>query len=458
MTLRPYQLDFRDRLRAAFAEGHSRVLGVSPTGSGKTVIFANTVKGAVERGNSCVVIAHRSEILDQISRALSTIGVKHGFIQAGKPYVPMPVMVASIQTLARRVNSLPQPKLTVWDEAHHCVSSQYMTVLAAWSEAKVLGVTATPERLDGRGLGTIFTSMVLGPSTQWLIDNRFLARPIYFAPQQQIDMSGIRTVAGDYSKGDLAELMDTPKITGDAVAHYRRYAAGKPAIAFCVTVKHAEDVAAGFRAAGFNAASIDGSLEDNERRQRVKDLQSGAIQVMTSCELVSEGFDLPAVSAAILLRHTKSLSLHLQQIGRALRPKPDGGPAVILDHVGNCLRHGLAEEQREWSLEGRTARKAKEKPVETKQCKKCYAMFAGAQCPQCGHVNPVKPREIETADGELKQLDPEEIKERLAARRQEGMCKSLADFQALAKARGYKPGWAYHRWQARQGKQGKAAA
>lgn len=451
MTLRPYQVTLRDEMRLAYRQGSKRVLAVSPTGSGKTCLFALTVKSAAERGSRCTIVVHRAEIIEQISRTLTAVGVKHGFIQAGKSRLEAPVMVASVQTLARRLQEVTPPDFVVVDECHHSVSAQYISMFAAWPNARFLGVTATPERLDGRGLGEVFDRMVLGPSSQWLIDNGFLARPVYYAPKQAIDLSGVRKLAGDFHKGDLDELMAKPTIIGDAISHYRKLANGLPAVAFCVSVAHAEAIAEAFNRFGIPAASIDGSMSPETRKDRVNGLASGAIRVLTSCELISEGFDLPSVGAAILLRPTQSLALHLQQIGRALRPKAPGnaGQAIILDHVSNCLRLGLAEDHREWDLAGRAKRKSREKPPETKQCESCFAIFSGRSCPQCGTERKVVEREIEVADGELVKLDREAAYIR---RREEGSCQTLQDFQKLAAARGYARGWAYHRWKARQGR------
>jgi len=335
---------------------------------------------------------------------------------------------------------------------HHAVSKTYIEVFARWPEAKFIGVTATPERLDGKGLGSMFDRMVMGPSVQWLIDNGFLARPVYYAPRETPDLSHVHKVAGDFDRAETEEIIDTPRITGDAVIHYRRFCGGQRAVAFCISVAHAQHVAEQFCAAGVPAASIDGSLDPEVRAQRVADLTAGKILVLTSCELISEGFDLPAVNAAILLRPTHSLSMHLQQLGRALRPYPGKTHATILDHVGNCLRHGLAEQERAWDLEGREKRTKKSTPVETKQCSKCFAIFTGTVCPQCGQQREVTGREVEEVDGELQRLSIEDIAAKREARREEGKCRTLEDFKALARERGYKPGWAYFRWQARQRK------
>ena len=452
MELRPYQNQLANDIRGAFGSGANRPLAVSPTGSGKTVLFSYITSQVLKRGSRVIIIAHRREILDQISATLKRVGVPHGFIQAGKSASTQPAMVASIQTLARRLDTIPAPDLVIIDEAHHSVSKSYVQMFAAWPTAKFIGVTATPERLDGKGLGAMFDRMVMGPSVQWLIDNGFLAQPVYYAPREVVDLSQVHTIAGDFDRSETEEIVDTPRITGDAVTHYVRFCNRQRAVAFCISVAHAQHVADTFNSCGIPSASIDGTLDPEVRKQRVEDLTAGKILVLTSCELISEGFDLPAVNAAILLRPTQSLSMHLQQVGRALRPYPGKANAIILDHVGNCLRHGLAEQERDWDLSGREKRLKKSSLVETKQCSKCFAIFAGTVCPQCGSQREIAAREIEEVDGELQRLSIEDISKKREERREEGKCKTLDDFRALAKQRGYKLGWAFFRWQARQRK------
>ena len=452
MELRPYQNQLANDIRGAFGSGANRPLAVSPTGSGKTVLFSYITSQVLKRGSRVIIVAHRREILDQISATLKRVGVPHGFIQAGKSASIQPAMVASIQTLARRLDTVPAPDLVIIDEAHHSVSKSYVQMFAAWPTAKFIGVTATPERLDGKGLGAMFDRMVMGPSVQWLIDNGFLAQPVYYAPREVVDLSQVHTVAGDFDRSEAEEIVDTPRITGDAVTHYVRFCNRQRAVAFCISVAHAQHVADTFNSCGIPSASIDGTLDPEVRKQRVEDLTAGKILVLTSCELISEGFDLPAVNAAILLRPTHSLSMHLQQVGRALRPYPGKTNAIILDHVGNCLRHGLAEQERDWDLSGREKRLKKSSLVETKQCSKCFAIFAGTVCPQCGSQREIAVREIEEVDGELQRLSIEDISKKREERREEGKCKTLDDFRALAKLRGYKLGWAFFRWQARQRK------
>ena len=448
IQLRDYQSASADELRSGYRAGLRRQLLVSPTGSGKTVLFAFVTKNSVQKGNRVMIIAHRSEILGQISRTLKTVGVDHGMIQSGVRSDPSKMVhVASVQTLVNRFDDIATPDFIVLDEAHHAAAGTWVKVFARYNEARYLGVTATPERLDGRGLNEFFDRLVLGPSVQWLIDNKFLARPRYFAPEVTPDLSSVRKMAGDFSKSESEEIMDKPSITGDAVAHYKRHLYPRTAVAFCVSLAHAEHVAECFRSSGVTAAVIDGKLSDDERTKRVTDLASGQIKVLVSCELISEGFDLPSTGGAILLRPTASVAMCLQQIGRALRPKADGSEAVILDHVGNVLRHGLAEEPREWTLEGRVAKKrTKEAVLETRQCTTCFCIFAGLKCPECGVERASKVREIEQREGELRELEVQKMAEAREARIQVGRAQSYEDLVAIEKARGYKRGWAFHRW------------
>ena len=287
-----------------------------------------------------------------------------------------------------------------------------------------------------------------------LVERGYLSRPVVYAPKVQLDLSGIRTLGGDFEKGALAAAMDRPAIHGDAVRHYRQYCAGAPTIAFCVSVAHAEHVADAFRAAGYQAASIDGTLDDRTRRQRIEDLGAGRLHVLTSCEIISEGTDIPVVGGALLLRPTQSLALSLQQIGRALRPYPGKERAVIIDAVGNVLRHGHPLEDRQWSLDSKPRRQRQGEDVDRttiRVCPHCECVHPPAPaCPSCGHQYPRQARHIEQVDDALVEVKPDD--RRLALRRQQAQCKTLEDLRELAAAHGYKPGWANAIWNHRQEK------
>lgn len=371
IALRDYQTEGVAKIRASLRD-HRRVLFVLSTGGGKTVIFTFIAESASAKGNDIMIVAHRQEIVEQISSALDAMGVRHGMIMPGRTMTGDRVQVAMVQTIARRLDTIKKPPaLLIVDEAHHGVAGQWRKVTEAFPAAKILGVTATPERLDGKGLSDAFDDMVRGPGTKWLIEAGHLAGFDYFAPPSQVDFTAIRTRMGEYALDDLAAAMDRATITGDAVQHYREALAGRPAIAFCVTVEHAVHVAEQFRSAGIAAASVDGSMDKALRRDRIRALADGRLHVLTSCDLISEGVDVPVCAGAILLRPTKSLGMHLQQIGRVLRRKPDGSRAVILDHVGNVSRHGLPDADRNWSLAGR---KKKESAPGVRTCRLCYAV------------------------------------------------------------------------------------
>lgn len=409
IRLRPYQEQFIAGLRASLAQ-HKSVLGVAPTGSGKTVCFSYIASRARERGKRIGIFAHRAELLDQISRTLKQFNVPHGMITAGMSVDRRhSVFVCSAQTYARRGVQVPPFDLGIIDEAHHCTSgSTWGKCMERSPGARWIGVTATPERLDGRGLGETFEDMVLGPITADLIAEGNLCKYRLFSPSH-IDLSAVRTLAGDFKKDESEAVVDKPAITGDVVKHYRKHLNGKPTVVFCISVAHAQHVAEEFRAQGFSAASVDGKMDKGSRAAVIEDFSQGRLSILTSADLISEGFDVPGIHGAILLRPTKSLALYIQQVGRALRTCEGKEVAIILDHVGNCERHGLPDDPREWSLEGRSKAKASAPSETTRECETCFCRFSLflRQCPECGFVVETKAREIEQRDGELKEVDLE---------------------------------------------------
>jgi superfamily II DNA or RNA helicase len=393
------------------------------------------------RGNSVAILVHRRELLHQASRALTALDVRHARLEAGRPTPSHRVIVASVQTLARRLRTVAAPDLVVIDESHHVVAGTWRRIADAWPDAWTLGVTATPERLDGRGLDEAFDALVLGPSMRELISGGYLAEYVAYAPPRE-DLSSLRKRMGDVSQADAAAALDRPRITGDVIDHYRRLGGGQRAIVFATLVEHAQNVAAAFAAAGIPAESIDGTLPQAQRDAVLARFAAGTTRVLTSCEIVSEGFDLPAAGCAILLRPTLSLTVYLQQVGRVLRPS--GERAVILDHVGNVEKHGLPDAPRAWALAGRPKGDA---PPPVKRCLSCFALVAaGARlCPECGSEfrSEQERRPPEQADGHLVEVAAD------AGPRTEAECHTLADWHALARRKGYKPGWAYYRFRER---------
>lgn len=454
MNLRPYQHQAIAEIREAYQSRHRAVLFVLPTGGGKTVVFSHIAEQAAARGNRICVLVHRQELLRQASASLSGLGVRHGLIAANRSMdLSAPVQVASVQTLARRLHKLPAGlfQLLVIDEAHHSNAGTWAKVLQHFGSARVLGVTATPCRSDGRGLNEWYQAMVLGPTPAELTEQGFLAAARVLAPPGP-SMVGLRKRLGDYDLNQAGQILQAGQAMGDCLSHYRRYLDGQTAIAFCCSIAHAEAVAALFNQHGVAAASIDGTMDSSTREQLLSDLGAGRLKVLTSCQLIGEGVDVPSVAGCILLRPTQSVSLHLQMIGRCLRPQPCK-TAVILDHVGNTQRLGHHLEERNWTLDG-TPKLDREKAPSVKVCPACFSAMASAarECPDCGHEFVVERRELQTVDGELQEVTTVDRK------REQAQANTLDELTAIGRRRNMKnpAGWARHVLAARSLRSGKA--
>lgn len=458
LALFDYQQAAIAEVRGAYAAGFTAPLLVLPTGGGKTVCFTYMALKAQEKGLRVLLVAHRRELVGQISQALRAWGVSHGVIRTDAKPTSHSVQVGMAQTLANRIKLDKAGRyrfdLVIVDEAHHATkNSTWGAVLAHNVGAKILGVSATPCRLDGKGLGVdadgFFDAMVIGPSVSELIERGRLAPPVVYAPAQGLDLSGVKRRGGDFVTGQLAAAVDKSAITGDAVAHYRRYCDRQSAIAFTVTVDHAGHVVEQFKAAGYQAAVLTGSTPDRLRAQMIRDLGNGGLHLLASCNVISEGTDIPAVSAAILLRPTASYALAMQQIGRALRVFPGKEKAIILDHADNVRRHGLPTDEVDWSLDGVRKKKAKGEPL-VKTCFECGALVgvSAKACTACGHVFPV-PTNVDVGDldgdgvavreGELVEMTPEMMEQVRRRKRNELIkAKSKDELIALGESRHYK--------------------
>lgn len=441
MSLRPHQQQALDDLRASYRAGKRAPVLVMATGGGKTHTSAEIIRSAVARGRRVWFMAHLREILDTTSAKLTTEGIAHGFIMAGRPESPdLPVHVVMVQTAVRRLDRLPRPDLIVIDECHLAVATTYRQVVEAVGNPTLLGLTATPARLDGRGLSEMFDTLVQSCDTAQLQREGLLVPIRYYAPSRP-DLSGVRTVAGEYAQGEVAERMNKPSITGDAVDHYRKLANSRPCVVFCTNVKHAQDTADAFRQAGYRAIAISGESATEERTQALEGLRTGALDVVVNCQLWVAGVDCPVIGCVILLAPTKSVTKYLQSIGRGLRTAPGKNDLVVLDHAGNAFVHGLPTEARDWTLEGAKKRAKQADDVEpVRQCLRCYFVHAPAPvCPNCGNVHPVKERKLEQKAGDLEEL--QEVKRQ--QRQEVGRAKTIEELRKIAEERGYKIGWVY---------------
>lgn len=458
ISLREYQQEFKDAIAAAWLTVRS-VLAVMPTGGGKTIIFSSIM---FDHPGASAAIVHRKEIVAQISVSLARLGVKHRIIappatvaairrkhyeKVGKNFIDPHAKagVVSVQTLTSPASGrnaalqrwLKQITLCVYDEGHHYVDSglwaKAVDVMAA---AKLLFVTATPERADGLGLGDsadgFAQAMVQGPTTQWLIDEGYLSRFVYRAPSTDLNVQGLAvTASGDFNSKALRARVVESHLVGDVVDQYLKFAPGQQALIFSTDVQTAHEQADAFVARGVNTVALSGKTDQRERETELHRFETGALQAVANVDLFDEGFDVPAASCAILARPTQSLAKFLQMVGRVLRPVyADGydletrqgrldaqaaGPkpfAVIIDPVRNWERHGMPNWPRRWTLAGKDkgSRGAKSDAIPQKVCTACtqpYEAFYVA-CPFCGHVLvPGGRARPEQVDGDLIELDVE---------------------------------------------------
>ena len=454
IQLRDYQLAIIDETRNHLRAGIKSVLIQSATGSGKTALAARMLKTASDKGHGAWFCCHRRELVTQSAITFGNAGVDHGIVAAGfDGDRKRPVQICSIQTLARRWHTLARPRLIIWDECHHVAAASWGKVHAQFPDAVHIGLTATPERLDGTGLGVWFNKIVYGPPVRQLIDDGYLSDYRLFAPSA-INTAGVHSKYGDFVKSELNKVVDKPRITGDAIQHYKKYCEGKRALIFAVSIEHSQHIVEQFNSAGIRAEHVDGTTESSERDSIFRRFIAGQTLALSNVEIAGEGVDIPAVEAAILLRPTQSLAMYLQQVGRALRPAVDKTHAIILDHAGNSARHGLPDDPREWSLVGTKSSKAKAEPddVKVKQCPMCYATVRQhvSSCRHCGHVFVTVGREVEKVDGELAEVNIRE--QRIQMRAEQAQASSLEELIRIGKLRGYKnpAGWAMHVWGARR--------
>lgn len=368
-TLRRYQRRDIKSLRVAWKRAR-RVLYAAATGSGKTMVFARIVADCVEAGERCLILVHRREILEQTWNKLIDDGLdptQIGLIFRDDPRTDprAPVQLASIDTLVRR--NFPRNIRRIFiDEAHHAVSKKFETVLRHYPLARVMGVTATPVRLDGKPLGDAFDVLVVGEPVEKLIEGGWLAKPeVWTKPGwKKPDLRGLNVSrsTGDYVPKALGERMSRRKIVGDIVGHWKEHANGRPTVAFAASVKHAESIRKAFVRRGHAAALLTGLTSREDRVRMFGELGAGRLIVIT-CDVLSEGWDLPKVKCAILARPTRSLALYRQQVGRIMRASGRLKP-VVLDHAGNALVHGLPHRTLEWSLESEMKKRGGAPPVE----------------------------------------------------------------------------------------------
>ena len=460
-ALRPYQRAAVAEVEAAFADGARSPLLVMPTGAGKTVVASGLIQQATDAGERALFLAPRRELILQASRSLDRTGVAHGVLLAGADHLRSlysPVQVASIDTLLarmvrRRRLDLVAPQLVLVDEAHLAITRTRTALLARWPDARIVGLTATPTRRDGRALGMTFDQLIEPITVAELTELGYLVPARYFAPSEP-DLERIRTVAGEYNLGDLDRAMNRADLVGDIVQHWLAHAAGRRTVVFCTSIDHSAAMAQAFLRAGIAAEHVDANTPQTLREQTFARFEAGATMVLCNVLLASYGFDLPELSCVVMARPTKSLMLHLQMIGRGLRTADGKRDCLVLDHAGNVHRHGFAADPREWTLQGKRSivehepRSSSRVDREAKHitCHDCSAVFTGTRtCPECGYYLAPRGREVQTLDGRLVEIGAHlapDLHERAAF---------YLQLRGYAAERGYRDGWAAHQYRERFG-------
>lgn len=439
IALYPYQLAAVAEARRRAAAGVRRLCIVAPTGAGKSVIAAHVAASAATKGSRCLFLAHRLELVEQLSGKLDLAGLDHGIIQGAheRTRPGLPVQVASVPTLARR-GVLPGADLVVVDECHHTPSASFRRIVESYPEATLLGFTATPYRLDGRGLKDFFDEAVHVAHLDELITAGFLVPPIVLAPSEP-DVTMVRRTGGDFNARELAAVVDRPKLIGDIVATWLSRAAGRTTVVFATSIEHSRHIVSAFLEAGVPAEHLDAETPAEERAAILVRAASGETAVLSNCAILTEGWDLPRISCVVQARPTQSRALYRQMVGRGLRTWETKADCLVLDHAGNVFRHGLPTERDTQGLAGVKRRDASQAPS-VRQCPLCYACApsAATACPGCAQPFPVRRRPlIATKGGELSEVTT--WKEYAGPDRRAEL---LAKWDRIATERAYKAGYA----------------
>ncbi len=414
ISLRPYQNKAIELTRGALSAGSKRPLIVMPTGAGKSPVFGEVISLASLKGKISIFLCHRRNLVYQFRETLlKHFGIDPGFMMAGEDYSPgLQVYVGTVQTYQRRLKlgdrfEIPADIIFV-DEAHLSVSKRYTDIFEAHGNAIVIGTTATPCRSDQRGLGEVYDNLIDVVGTQELTDDGFLAPVRYFVPSDP-DLGKIKIKMGDYDNKELAAKVDKPKIVGDVVDNWLKYAEGRNTIVFAVNVAHSKHIREGFDRVGIPSAHLDAKSSDDERDRVFKQMEDGEIKIVCNCALYQEGMDVPDISCVVIARPTKSLALYRQCAGRGMRISEGHDDMILLDHGGVVDEHGLLTDDIMWTLDGGkkawSKKKKEEKDKKLVICRSCKQVFESRDnCPDCGTEVKSFGRDVETVNGGLEEV------------------------------------------------------
>lgn len=457
MELRPYQTDAIERLKAEMRNGSRNVILQAPCGAGKTIIAAEIVSLALEKGSRVLFLQNRRDLVRQTVAKLEAYGLgdEVSIIMAGEDsLLGRPVQVASIQTFGRRIQQGEEwnidAQLVIFDECHSTVAPTYKRIVDGYTDqARVIGLTATPCRSDGRGLGAIYDKIVPCIGIDELISLGFLVPMKHFGPSTP-DLSKIRITAGDYNKKDLGEVMDKPKLVGEVYDNWMEIADNRQTIIFAVNVKHSKHIRDLFNNRGIPTEHIDAHTKDEDRAGIYDRFESGETKVLTNVGICTEGSDFPFVECIVIARPTKSYGRYIQMAGRGLRPFEGKRDCILLDHSGCIDMHGFVDEPMTWGLSDKEKAWKKEKKKREKRsmtCEMCSFVFTGPKCPECGHEIKDYGKKIEAleADLEEKRRGDKKIYSAEEKRIFAGM------LEWYREEKGYKFGWLSHKYKAKFG-------
>jgi len=444
ICLRDYQNDIVAEARKEFAKGNTRLITQLATGGGKTIIFSYMVKQASGRGNLCLILTDRVELLEQAGGTFDKLGIKYENITAKTRSIPTSrVTVAMVETIKRRAKSrldfqmfLRRVQLLIIDEAH----KQAFDPIFQWlsPDCYVIGATATPIRQNAKKpLSDYFSAIVKGPTIESLISDNFLAKPKYFGVS--IDLSKVRKVRGEFDERDQEKLFTETKVFEGLKHNLDKHAKGKKTMIFCPNVASSKNVAR-----ELCCLHIDGEMQPHERASILHEFETTPGAILTNCAITTTGYDCPSIECIVLYRATTSLPLYLQMIGRGSRVTATKTDFTILDFGMNVQRFGYWHLDREWSLQPPKKKSKKQDVFPVKFCPECGAILAAQAktCQECGYVYPVT--EKERVFAELQELSYSDIQLKMAC------AESIEEMEQIRQAKGYKVGYLLHKFKERE--------
>jgi superfamily II DNA or RNA helicase len=463
LPLRQYQWDSINELNQAW-QSHKNILVQQPTGAGKSLIIAQVVLNFINQNKPVLLVAHKIELIKQLRDHCLRwfpsvdVGIIADKSQFKRNYNAM-IQIASVQAFGHlKPEDYPSASLVVFDEAHHCHARSYAKLFAHYEDSAILGVTATPMRIDGRGLRFLFGGergfdyLVKGVSVNELTADEHLAPFKFFAAKSLVDPAehGIHTKMGDYVQSELEELTEKVLLFGDVVTTWERHAKGLRTVVYPVSVKYSKELCQEFNEAGYPAEHLDAKTHPMERERILERFRQGETLILCQHSIVIEGVDVPDIGAVIFARPTKSLTIWFQAIGRSLRPAPNKPHAVIIDHTTTHQNLPFPDCEIDWSLDPISLPKGTKHAL-TCDCGHVYRATAieikqlWSQCPSCqskfkfkvGKGGEVKKKSVE--------ILPADFGEVILTPPSEKFITLLEELEAEKKAKGYKPIWIYYR-------------